>query len=81
MGLCRSLRSGDQKSWSSWENIWTGGSYCLVDLGQRDLDGLAELLLQGVRATYPSIEKAIVAASASAGKTKGRKQRKSSGTD
>ena len=47
--------SGARKNWSSWENVWTGGSYALQDLDTGDLEGLANLVLDGARRTYPAI--------------------------
>lgn len=51
--------SGELRHWSSWENIWTGGSYPLQDFGKADLTGMANLLLDGVRQTWPTIERNV----------------------
>ena len=50
---------GVQKHWSSWENIWTGGSYTLRDFDALDLAGMANLLLDGVRQTWPAVRKRV----------------------
>lgn len=49
--------SGTLRNWSSWENIWTGGSYTLRDFDRLDLEGMANLLLDGVRLTWPVLAK------------------------
>jgi len=54
--------SGDRKSWYKWENVWTGKSHLLMDLGARDITGLASILLDGVRRTYPIIAKTVAGA-------------------
>ena len=46
---------GARKNWSSWVNVWTGESYALQELGTADLEGLANLVLDGVRRTFPQI--------------------------
>lgn len=54
MGLQNELpASGALRHWSSWENIWTSGPYTLRDFNKRDVDGMAKLLLDGVRVTWP----------------------------
>jgi len=42
-----------KKLGSKWESIWTGESYVLQDLGERDLDAMAKLVIDAVRRTYP----------------------------
>jgi hypothetical protein len=63
----KALKLGDElpaaggalRHWSSWENIWTGGSYTLRDFDALDLDGMANLLLDGVRQTWPVVAKRV----------------------
>lgn len=50
---------GALRHWSKWENIWTGGSYSLQDFGALDREGMAMLLLDGARQTYPIIAKKV----------------------
>ena len=50
---------GALRHWSSWENVWTGGSYILRDFDALDLDGMANLLLDGVRRTWPAVAKRV----------------------
>ena len=50
---------GTLRHWSSWENVWTGGSYTLRDFDALDLDGMASLLLDGVRQTWPVVAKRL----------------------
>lgn len=49
--------SGGLRHWNWWENIWTGGSYTLRDFDKLDLKGMANLLLNGVRLTWPVLAK------------------------
>jgi hypothetical protein len=51
--------SGALRHWSKWENIWTGGSYTLRDFDKPDVEGMANLLLDGVRVTWPVLAKKI----------------------
>ena len=51
--------SSELRNWSSWENIWTGESYILQDLGTADLKGMAKLAVGAARRTYPTIAKRI----------------------
>lgn len=51
--------SGTLRHWSSWENIWTGGAYTLRNFDKPDVEGMAKLLLDGVRVTWPVVAKKI----------------------
>jgi hypothetical protein len=55
--------SGVCRNWSSWENIWTGGSYILQDIDTLDLKGMAKVVLDGAGRTYPTLAKRIAKAS------------------
>jgi hypothetical protein len=52
-------QSGKRRNWSSWENIWTGGSYILQDLDAVDLKGMAKLAVDDARRTYPTVAKKL----------------------
>lgn len=43
---------GDDKHWGPWTSVWTGNSYKLVDMGDRDVEGLKKLLINGIKDTY-----------------------------
>lgn len=43
---------GPNKHWSQWICIWTGNSYKLSDLGEKDVEGLSQLLINGIKQTY-----------------------------
>jgi hypothetical protein len=49
--------SATMRHWSSWENVWTGGSYTLRDFDKLDLEGMADLLLDDVQQTWPVLAK------------------------
>ncbi len=51
--------SGKHRNWSSWENIWTGGAYILQDLDAIDLKGMAKLVVDDARRTYPTVAKKL----------------------
>jgi hypothetical protein len=43
---------GTDRHWSQWICIWTGNSYKLSDLGEKDVEGLTALLTNGIKQTY-----------------------------
>jgi hypothetical protein len=43
---------GTDRHWSEWICIWTGNSYKLSDLGEKDVEGLTALLTNGIKQTY-----------------------------
>jgi len=43
---------GTDIHWSKWICIWTGNSYKLSDLGEKDVEGLTALLTNGIKQTY-----------------------------
>ncbi len=43
---------GTNRHWAKWICIWTGDSYKLRDLGEKDVEGLTALLTDGVKQTY-----------------------------
>ncbi|MEW6061509.1 MAG: hypothetical protein AB1600_06150, partial [Bacteroidota bacterium] len=49
----------NKKHWSPWANIWVGESYRLVDLGDKDVKGLTNLLCNGIRQTYLPLKKKL----------------------
>ncbi|MFZ4775364.1 MAG: PD-(D/E)XK nuclease family protein [Terrimicrobiaceae bacterium] len=46
---------------SQWEELWIGKSYKLRDLGDRDTEGLAKLMLDGISATYTKVRRKVLA--------------------
>ena len=51
--------SGRRRNWSTWENIWTGGSYILQDLDSADLKGMTKLAVDAARQTYSVVANKI----------------------
>jgi hypothetical protein len=54
---CRT--SNKQKKKDTWEYIWIGESYRLVDLGKSDVQGLLRIWKNGVKSTYPILKKRL----------------------
>lgn len=44
----------------SWEFLWGGGKYRLQDLGERDVQGCADLFERAVEKTYPALHALLV---------------------
>ncbi len=47
------------KSWSQWEIIWIGDEYRLVDLGEKDVDGLRRIYVDAFNRTYKIIKQKL----------------------
>jgi hypothetical protein len=43
---------GTNKNWGPWTCVWTGDRYKLSDLGDKDVKGLNNLLINGINETY-----------------------------
>lgn len=42
----------EKKHWGNWINIWVGKSYRLVDLSDKDVTGLMNILTEGICETF-----------------------------
>lgn len=47
------------KSWSQWENIWTGEPYVLRGSDAKDVEGLSSLFSQATKATFKRVNSAL----------------------
>ncbi|HYF49160.1 MAG TPA: PD-(D/E)XK nuclease family protein [Planctomycetota bacterium] len=43
------------EGWASWEPLWVGNSYRLEDIGEKDIQGLSAILVDGIAKTYSRI--------------------------
>ena len=50
----------EEKNWWQWKSIWTGDSYKLVDLGERDFESLKKLLETSIDETYDILKQKIL---------------------
>jgi len=50
----------EEKNWWQWKSIWTGDSYKLVDLGEKDFEGLKKLLETSIEQTYDILKQKIL---------------------
>jgi hypothetical protein len=50
---------GEKKHWSNWINLWVGDSYRLVDLGDKDIRGLTNILNDGISETFLLLKKKL----------------------
>jgi len=50
----------EEKNWWQWKSIWTGDSYKLADLGEKDFEGLKNLLEIGIDQTYDILKQNIL---------------------
>jgi hypothetical protein len=48
-----------KKDWWKWKTIWTGDSYSLQDYDKKDIQGLMDLLEEGINFTYDKLLRKI----------------------
>lgn len=49
----------EKKDWWEWKTIWTGDSYILKDLDDKDVEGMFRVLESGIEETYEKLKKKI----------------------
>jgi hypothetical protein len=50
---------GDKKHWWNWINIRVGESYKLVDMGEKDIEGMSKLLIDEINKTYLPLQESL----------------------